>query len=498
MTPDSPTPSASPDLPIPPDSPVPPDASVPPTPSAQTDDEDEARAAAGAAQFAAALEAYESTQSATPASKARPARKQPPAPRVGQRTSCRIVAVSGDSLLLDIGGRSEAIADAAEFRADDGTLTVAAGQTVELFVVEAGEQVVLAKAARRRPGRSLEGVRQARTAELPVRGKVTGVNTGGLAVDLDGVRAFCPLSQIDMVRVEDPAPLVGRVLEFLVSEVDESRQRVVVSRRRLLQREQAERARERLAALAPGQELEGTVTRLEPFGVFVDLGGFEGMAHVSELSHARVNHPREVVAQGDKLRVKVLRVESGKDGRARVALSVRAAAPDPWATAVERFPPGTRVPGVVVRLAEFGAFVNIAPGVDGLVHVSQVSEQRIQHVRDVLSPGQAVEAVVLAVEPERRRISLSLKDPAAAGAAGEAPAVAPSRMSRTRDRERPAGRGDRPAGRTGSAARDRRPSERVSDSETYRPAPPPADDSPTTMQLAFRRAREEAERRKAR
>jgi small subunit ribosomal protein S1 len=488
--------------PVPPDPAASEEAHAPPAPAVKPDDEDEARTAAGAAEFAAALEAYESTQAVPLAPGPRPARKQSPAPRVGQRVSCRIVAVSGDSLLLDIGGRSEAVADASEFRAEDGTLTVAEGQMVELFVVEAGEQVVLAKAARRnktgKPGRSLEGVRQARTADLPVRGRVTAVNTGGLTVDVDGVRAFCPLSQIDVARVEDPAPFVGRVLEFLVSEVDESRHRVVVSRRRLLQREQAERARERLAALAPGQELEGTVTRLEPFGVFVDLGGFEGMAHVSELSHARVNHPREVVAQGDKLRVKVLRVETGKDGRPRVALSVRAAAPDPWTTAVERFVPGTRVPGVVVRLAEFGAFVNIAPGVDGLVHVSQVSERRIQHVREVLSPGQAVEAIVLAVEPERRRISLSLKDPAASAMQTEAPAEAPARIRRARDGDRPAARGNRPPGRGAPGARERRPSSRAAEAESYRPAPPPVDDSPTTMQLAFRRAREAAERRKAR
>lgn len=491
MAPESPLP------PEPPDPTAPRDSPRPPAPTAIPPDEDEARAAAGAAEFAAALKAYESAQPTPQPSAVTRTPKQPRTPRVGQRMSCRIVAVSGDALLLDIGGRSEAVADAREFRAEDGTLTVAAGQTVELFVVEAGEQIVLAKAARRRTGRSLEGVRQARATELPVRGRVTAVNPGGLTVDVDGVRSFCPMSQIDVVRVEDPAPFVGRVLEFLVTEVDESRQRVIVSRRRLLQREQAQRARERLAAIAPGQELEGTVTRLEPFGIFVDLGGFEGMAHVSELSHARISHPREVVAQGDKLRVKVLRVESGKDGRPRVALSVRAAAPDPWATAAERFTPGTRVPGVVVRLAEFGAFVNIAPGVDGLVHVSQVSERRIQHVREVLSPGQAVEVVVLSVEPERRRVSLSMKDPGAIPAAGDAPPVLPSRITRTRDEERPASRGSRPPGRTRSAGRERRPSERAAEAESYRPAPPPADDSPTTMQLAFRRAREAAERRKA-
>ena len=227
---------------------------------------------------------------------------------------------------------------------------------------------------------SLDAVKQSRAAEVPVRGKVTAVNTGGLAVDVDGVRAFCPLSQIDAAYVEDPAPFVGRVLEFLVTEVDESRQRVIVSRKRLLQREQAERAQARLATLAVGQELEGTVARLEPFGAFVDLGGFDGLIHISELSHARLSHPRDAVAQGDRVKVKVLKLEPGKDGRPRVALSLKAATADPWATAAQAFKPGARVSGVVVRLADFGAFINLAPGVDGLVHVSQISTRRINQI----------------------------------------------------------------------------------------------------------------------
>ena len=210
---------------------------------------------------------------------------------------------------------------------------------------------------------------------------------------------------------------------------------------------------------------------MEPFGAFIDLGGLEGMVHVSEVSHARIAHPREVVSQGEKVRVKVLRVEPGKDGRPRVALSLRAVAPDPWLTAVQRFTPGARVPGVVVRLTEFGAFVNLAPGVDGLVHISQVSDRRIQHVRELLSPGQAVEAVVLTVEPERKRIALSLRE-------AQPEVIAPSRMSRSSPE-----RGER----TERGARG----ERVERSEYVAP-PPPVDDSPTPMQLAFRRAREAA------
>lgn len=440
---------------------------TPPVP----EDDDETQDAQAAAEFGAMLEAFERGRPAPaepargPAAKA--GRKAEEGIRLGARVRGRIVAVSGDSLLLDIGGRSEAVADAREFRQDDGTLTVAAGQELELFVVETGESIVLARAAKRGAGGakgrvSLEAVKQSRAAEVPVRGKVTAVNTGGLSVDVDGVRAFCPLSQIDAAYVEDPAPFVGRVLEFLVTEVDESRQRVVVSRKRLLQREQAERAQAKLASLAPGQELEGTVARLEPFGAFIDLGGIDGLIHVSELSHARVSHPRDVVAQGDRVKVKVIKVEPGKDGRPRVALSLKAATADPWTTAAQAFTPGARVSGVVVRLADFGAFINLAPGVDGLVHVSQIARQRINHPRDVLAPGQAVEAVVLAVEPERRRISLSMRE------ADDTPAPPRSRVTRTAP---------------------------VEDDEPYVPRPAVVDDSPSPMQIALRKAREAAERR---
>ncbi len=402
-------------------------------------DEDEAREAQSAAAFSQELDAFEHAQPSPPAIVAD---RADASPRVGQRVSGRIVAVNGDVLLLDIGGRSEAVADAREFREESGELTVKVGDSIELHVAEAGEPLTLARAAKRRGKVSLGALRQAKDAGLPVRGKVSAVNTGGLTVDVNGVRTFCPVSQIDDHFVEDTAQYVGRVLEFLVTEVDESRGRAVVSRRRLLQQQGEAKARERIAALAPGQDLEGTVTRMEPFGAFVDLGGIEGLVHVSEVSHARVTHPREVVSAGEKVHVRVLKLETGKDGRPRVALSLKAIAPDPWGTIAQQFSPGARVPGVVVRLADFGAFVNLAPGVDGLVHVSQVSHTRINHARDVLSPGQAVEVVVLTVEPERKRISLSIRD------AVERP-LEPSHM--TPDERRPARGSAR--GQAGDAAR---------------------------------------------
>lgn len=486
-------------------------------------DDEERDQAAQAEAFGEALEQFEQSKvkASPPIDPSVPARARKPARqgplRLGARVSGRVVSVADDVLLLDVGGRSEAVADAREFRDESGASTVNVGDTLELHVVEAGEPLTLAKTAPKGKGKgkgrpSLEPLRQARAAGLPVRGKVTATNSGGLAVDVDGVRSFCPLSQVDLQRVEDVAPFVGRVLEFLVTEVDESRHRVILSRRGVLAREQAEQAKAKLAQLAVGQELEGRVTRLEPFGAFVDLGGIEGLVHVSELSHSRIAHARDVVAVGDTVKVRVLKVEGADERRPRVSLSLRATTPDPWADAAGKFSAGMRVSGVVVRLADFGAFVNLAPGVDGLVHVSQVSDQRIAHVRDVLSPGQSVDVVVLAVEPERKRISLSIKDTI------ERP-IEPSRVTREPrdggDRpRRPSGQaeGDRPrrpsgprrSDRGAERPRDRRPergAERGSDRARERTFEQPAarprtEPEPLTpMQLAFRKAREEQQRR---
>jgi len=448
--------------------------------------------------FASDLAAFEREQARVdpPAGAGRTPREPGAGHRVGDRVRGRVVSVSGDVVLLDIGGRAEAVADAREFRGPDGEPGVAVGDTLELRVVQAGEPLTLARSAPRRARRPVGALRQAREAGLPVRGRVTAVNPGGLTIDLDGVRAFCPLSHIDEQRVEDPAPFVGRSLEFLVEEVDEARARVVVSRRRLLARRRAEAQRERLASLASGQELEGVVARLEPYGAFVDLGGVEGLVHVSEISHMRLAHARDALGAGDTVRVRVLEVDRGKGGRPRISLSIRALEPDPWATAVARFAVGSRHPGVVVRLADFGAFVNLAPGIDGLVHVSHVSDRRVVHVREALSPGQAVEVLVLGVEPERRRIALSIR---------EALATDPGRSEVTE--EAPAPRVESPRReRTDRAARRPRRDDRRGPRESSRPArsaPPAAgtrsraEEPPalTPMQLAFKRARERRQER---
>jgi small subunit ribosomal protein S1 len=413
--------------------------------------------------FARALAEFE--RAARPAQAARGASSDL---TVGSRVKGRIISIGPEHVLIDHGGRSEAVAETRHFRADDGTLRVTEGQEVELFVVTADDQVMLAPSVRADAHAAQRQLREAKAGGIPVTGRVTGLNSGGLQVELGGARGFCPMSQVESGFCADASVYVGRTLEFLVTAVEEGRGGAVLSRRALLKRAEEEAARQLLATLKPGDEREGRVTRLEAFGAFVDLGGVEGMVHVSEIRHERTNHPQDALAPGDAVRVRVLRLESGRDGRPRIALSIRACAPDPWDTAPARFAVGARVTGTVARLADFGAFVTLAPGIDGLVHVSQVARGRVNHAREVLAAGQEVEAVVLSVDVAQRRIALSIRE--ALGALPDEPA---------------------PAARTTAASRPA--------PTPAAPAPParPAPEEPTTMALALRKAREAAARKAA-
>ena len=345
----------------------------------------------------------------------------------GQKVRGRVVAIGADHALIDVGARSEATADLAPFRDDAGAVRLAVGDPIELFVIEAGDQIVLAPSVRgEASGAGMERMRAAREAGIPVSGRVTGVNAGGLQVDLGGVKGFCPVSQIESGYCAEPAAYVGRTLDFVVTGLEENRRGVVLSRRQLLRREEEEIAKRRLAEIKPGVELDGTVRRMEPFGAFVDLGGVDGMVHVSEIRHERVKQPSDVLREGERVRVRVLRIETDKNGRPKIALSIKAAAPDPWEGITDRYAPGVRVRGTVAHLAGFGAFVTLEPGIEGLVHVSELASRRIARVSDAVLVGQPVEAVVLAVDPEKKRISLSIKAATEVGEPMEAIEHAPS------------------------------------------------------------------------
>jgi small subunit ribosomal protein S1 len=389
--------------------------------------------------FATLLARFESEQEA-------PARA---APKVGDRVEGEIVSLGEETAFVDLGGKSEGMVALDELRDEEGGLTVAVGDRIEA-VVAATDRETGALVLRVRPGRSGTGgeqawaeLSQAAEARIPVEGRVTGVNKGGVDVEVSGVHAFCPISQLDLGYVADATEYVGRRLTFRVTRCERGRGRrpdVVLSRRELLAEEAAARAAEARARLEPGKVVRGTVVSLTAYGAFVDLGGVEGLLHVSEISHSRVADPADVLAAGQSLDVEVLRIEPPREpgGAERISLSLRALEPDPWRQAAARFAEGSVVPGRVARLESFGAFVELAPGIDGMVHVSELGAgRRIDHPRQAVEVGQEITVTVLSVDPERRRISLSM---AAAGSAGDA-----------EDRGREAGEESAPPGRQGGA-----------------------------------------------
>src|SRR4029453_3035708 len=227
-------------------------------------------------------------------------------------------------------------------------------------------------------------LQQAYAHGLPVDGTVTGVVKGGVEVTVAGTRGFCPISQLEDRYVADAAEFVGRHLSFRITRLEESpgRLTLVLSRRSLLEEEKAVRAAAVRATLAPGKVLRGTVTSLASYGAFVDLGGIEGLLHVSQLGHARVDHPQDVLAVGQEIEVQVLDIKPDAKGQGGISLSRRRLVRDPWHDEVAKLTPGTRRSGRVARLETFGAFVALAPGVDGLLHVSELGANKpIRHPR---------------------------------------------------------------------------------------------------------------------
>ncbi len=327
----------------------------------------------------------------------------------GDRVSGKVAKIGRDSVFIDLGGKSEGVADLHEFLDQDGQVTVSEGDWVEMRVSSVRDGIRLSKGIRIQGKARAEILREAQEEGIPVEGRVSGMVKGGFQIDLSGVRAFCPLSQIDLRFCEKPEEHMGARYLFRIMEVTEKGRNVVVSRRVLLEEEQERRSRETLKRLKPDLECEGTVTKLADFGAFVDIGGVEGMVHLSEISHARIKHPSEVLTVGQQVKVKVLKVESDAKGQPKISLSVKALEPDAWQKGLG-FGEGDVVRGKVSRLTEFGAFVEVAPGVDGLVHISEISYERISHPSKVLQEGDEVEVLVMGIDRETRRISLSLKE----------------------------------------------------------------------------------------
>jgi small subunit ribosomal protein S1 len=340
--------------------------------------------------------------------------QQAKTPEIGEKVRGRILSIGETSAFVDLGGKSEGMIDVAQLKDSAGTLTVSVGDEIEATVTgndpETGSLVLRRKAARGQDV-ALE-LRQALETGLPVEGVVTTINKGGAEVQVAGMRAFCPLSQLDLRYVENPQQFVGQRLTFRVSRIEpgKTRPNIVLSRRALLEEEAETKAADTRARLEVGTVLTGKVTSLTSYGAFVDLGGLEGMLHVSEIGYSRLAHPGEALQVGQEVEVQIIKVEKGKDERRpRISLSRRALERDPWNEAADQFPEGTEMTGRVMRLESFGAFVEIAPGIEGLVHISEMgANRRLNHARDAVQAGQEVQVRVLGVDPGKRRISLSM------------------------------------------------------------------------------------------
>ena len=329
-------------------------------------------------------------------------------PRVGDMVKGKIVSVSKEAVFVDLGGKAEGQLERSQVSDHEGKLLVKIGDTIEARVASDAGGALLLRTKLGRGSEARADLQQAADLGIPVEGLVTEVVKGGLSVDVVGVRGFVPASQIDTRFVEDLAPFVGQRLTFRITRYEP--RNLVLSRRALLEEENAVKSAELRSKLVPGLVVHGKVVGFKPFGAFIDLGGIEGMLHVSELSHSRVEKPEDILSLGQGVDVVVLKIEPGQGKeKERISLSLKALGNDPWSDAVAKLAEGQRVKGKIVRLQPFGAFVEIAPGVEGLVHISELGAgRRINHPKEAVSVGQEVEATVLGVDAERRRLSLSL------------------------------------------------------------------------------------------
>ena len=335
-------------------------------------------------------------------------------PRTGDKVIGTVVSIQSDNIFIDLGSKTEGIVEREELTDDEGNLTVEVGDSIEIVVSgkdeSSGTLMLGSRHARRMHG--IDELRQAYADQHPVEGRVTGTIKGGLEVEMSNLRAFCPASQIDINYVEDLEAFIGERLAFLITKVEGGRHpNLVVSRRALLEEEQQARATETRAHLEVGAVMQGKVSSLKEFGAFIDLGGVEGMIHISELAFGRVEHPQDILSVGQQVEVSVLRIEKTDSPRhpERIALSIRALERDPWQDVPTDYPVGTQVQGTVSRVQHFGAFIELAPGIDGLAHISELAAgRRINHPQEVVSVGDQVQARVLSVDMEKHRIGLSL------------------------------------------------------------------------------------------
>ena len=323
----------------------------------------------------------------------------------GESVSAVIAKITSDWVFIDLGGKTEGIVEKNEFLDKEGQLTVKEGDTVKAYYLSSrhGERIFTTRVSGDAARQYLE---EAWQSGIPVEGIVEREVKGGLEVRIAGTyRAFCPFSQAGLGRGESAATVLGQRLPFIVIEYGERGRKIILSRRRILEEEERKRKEAIKETLHEGMKVTGIVKSVRDFGAFVDIGGVEALLPISEISWGRVEDIRERFAPGQAIEAIILKLDWVKD---RISLSIKGTLPDPWDNVDTRYPEGSRHLGTVSRLADFGAFITLEPGIDGLIPISRLSKgKKIRHPREVLVQGDQIEVVVEASDRERRRLSLS-------------------------------------------------------------------------------------------
>jgi len=327
----------------------------------------------------------------------------------GQVVSGTVLSIDPDHVLVDVGCKSEGMIPTWEFADDDGVARIQVGQKVDVLVEQSENEdgvIVLSKEKADRL-RVWDHLQSAYDNSEVVEGVINGRVKGGLSVNLKGVKAFLPGSQVDLRPVRNLDRMIGEPHKFKIIKFNKRRGNIVLSRRALLETERQSLRQKTLEILKEGLVVEGIVKNITDYGAFIDLGGIDGLLHITDMSWGRISHPSEVFQVGDQVRVRVLKFDPETE---RVSLGLKQTQPDPWVSIGDRYPIGLRIRGKVVSLADYGAFVELEPGIEGLIHISEMSwTKRVKHPSKVVAIGDEVDVLVLEVDPQNRKISLGMK-----------------------------------------------------------------------------------------
>lgn len=331
--------------------------------------------------------------------------------KIGDKVSGKIIHLGKENIFVALGPKLEAAIATAELTDENGDISVRMGQKISAYVVSTMGGVTISNQMSQ-AGLDSALLEEAAAKKIPVEGKILAVNKGGFDVQVSGKRAFCPVGQIDIKFVEDTSQFVGRSLAFVIERIEEGGRNIVVSRRALLERERKDKAIELIKDLEKNKRYDAVITRVADFGAFADIGGLEGLIPRSEIAHGHIERVSDAVSTGDRVEVMVLHfeIDDANPSKSKISFSLKKTKEDPFTVHWSKIQTGASLEGRVVRLESFGAFVELFAGIDGLIHISELSEARVAHPKDVLSIGQPVSVRVLSADNETRRIGLSLRE----------------------------------------------------------------------------------------